>query len=97
MSKGKCSVAVISSSGKAFTTKRGASRLVDQGMAEKIDDFTVRMFEGDHRYQCVAASTAGPQLEVIAPSPFALCWLNSQAAVLRFPGNGHTAVTGIAA
>jgi hypothetical protein len=60
----KCSVVVISSSGQAHTTKRGARRLIDRKLAARQPDGTLRMFEGDYRFECAAASTAGPTLRM---------------------------------
>lgn len=60
----KCSIAVISSTGQAFTTKRGARRLVQNKMADLMPDGTLRMIETDHRFNCAAASTAGPKLRM---------------------------------
>ena len=86
--RSKCNVVVISESGKSWTTKRGARRLVDRELAERQPDGSVRMRESDYRFACSSGPhNNGPRLEVsIPPLAFHLCWLNSEAAVLRFAG-----------
>jgi hypothetical protein len=85
--KSKSKVKVISSSGVAgWTSLRGARRLMDQGLAELKNGLLVmkesapQFRYGTVRYQ-TSSRVAGP-MEL----PFRPCWLNSKAAVLRFPG-----------
>lgn len=49
--RSKCRILVVSSHGQARTTLRGARRLVDRGLAERLEDGTVRMIESDRRFQ----------------------------------------------
>jgi hypothetical protein len=54
---------------------------MDQGLAE-LTNGLLRMKEGEPRYRTTGSSrTSGP-----TQLPFQLNWLNSKAAVMRFPG-----------
>ncbi len=76
--------------GVTYTSLRGARRLIARKLAERQSDGTLRMLTADHRStsdtraeHCVGSN--GPRLSVIV-LPFRECWLNTEAAVLRFPG-----------
>lgn len=63
-SHSKCSVKVTSSKGTSWTTRRGARRLVERGMAKEGPGGLV-MVEADPRFACVAASVQRAQYQVI--------------------------------
>ena len=76
--------------GVTYTSKRGARRLIARGLAERQSDGTIQMYESDHRFASSTVARAGiihngPKLTAIV-LPFRECWLNTEAAVLRFPG-----------
>lgn len=65
MSKSKCSVKVVSSTGESWTTKRGALRLVDRGLAFFVSARSIRMSEICPSFSHGAQLTQGPRLEVV--------------------------------
>lgn len=71
--------------GVTYTSLRGARRLIDRGLAERQPDGTLRMLTADRRFASStgAAISNGPNLTAIV-LPFEECWLNSDAAVIRF-------------
>jgi hypothetical protein len=66
---GKCSFKVTSSKGTAWTTKRGAYRMVDCGLAVFVDNTTLEMVETDHRFMATPGGNEGALLEVV-DAPF---------------------------
>jgi len=62
MSHSKCGTLVWSSTGEAWTSKRGARRLIDRKLAERQPDGTLRMYESDYRFRSEPQSTSGPDL-----------------------------------
>ena len=83
MAHGKCGVLVLDAEGnRSWTTKRGARRIVERGLGEESNGI-LRMREADLRYNSPAVAAHSPRLASTA-LPFRYCWLNSEAAVLRF-------------
>jgi hypothetical protein len=66
MRRSKCKVRVNSSKGQGYTSKRGARRMIDRGLAERRPDGELRMIESDHRFNCETPSSRGPRFEVVA-------------------------------
>lgn len=58
VSKHKCNVPVYSTQGCSYTTKRGARRLEERGLADRLPSGGLRMRETDHRFQCEAKEPA---------------------------------------
>lgn len=64
MRKQKCSIRVTSSAGEAWTTRRGARRMIARGVAIPLDARTIVMVESDPRVNCETPSAHGPVLEI---------------------------------
>jgi hypothetical protein len=64
----KCNVKVVSSTGEAWTTKRGARRMIGRGLAVQLASGVLQMVETDPRFACETPSASGPQL-VVMPAP----------------------------
>lgn len=88
MSKSKFSVRVQNSKGEiSWTTRRGARRMVDQGIAFELPCGSLAMKDREDWWAPGEfAEAERPKLNVIEfHRPFQECWLNQEAAVLRFP------------
>ena len=67
MTKSKCNVRVVSSTGFSYTTRRGARRLIARGLATgSVDSGMVSMVETDVRYECEAPSVNRAKLAIVA-------------------------------
>lgn len=87
MAKSKCCVRVQNSLGEiSFTSVRGAKRMEGRGLARRLSNGTLQMIESDYRYQSQSGTPQGPQLAIAIRKPWEPCWLNSEAAVIRFDG-----------
>ena len=60
---------MLSSAGQAWTTKRGARRLVDRGLAIFESEKSIRMIEADYRYASQSPAAAGPRFNVVEFQP----------------------------
>jgi hypothetical protein len=65
----KCSVEVISSRGSAFTSKRGAHRMIGRGLAVWLTARAVRMVETDPRCACEAPAANSARLPAVVAAP----------------------------
>jgi len=61
--RSKCRILVVSSHGQAYTTLRGARRMVEQNIAYRLEDGSVRMIETDRRFR--SEPGASPQVALI--------------------------------
>ena len=84
MSHSKCGTLVWSSTGEAWTSKRGARRLIDRQLAERQPDGTLRMYESDYRFRSEPQCTSGPDLQsMLRPFPIDV-HLQDDRAVLKY-------------
>jgi len=57
--------------------------MVDSRLAVALPNGVLQMRESDHRYDCETAAQQAPKFNVVE-LPYQECWLNQEAAVLRF-------------
>jgi hypothetical protein len=81
----KCGIRVVSSTGEAWTTKRGARRLVSRELGARQPDGTIQMYEYDYRVASEPVSNIGPchLLEMVRQFPVDLHYQDDRA-VLKF-------------
>lgn len=89
MHKQRCSIRVLGPAGDAWTTPRGARRLISRGLAQTVAPATIRMIEGDPRINCAKKASCRPALPVAEHQAHPVS-LRLEGGFLHYPHRNQT-------